>query len=178
MIYKYPDKKPLIFHNENEDDVKMMADQNMSFAELVYNFRKKKELKPEQALFFFIDSKLLPNHLTVSQIHELYQSRDGFVYVNFYYENTFGMKNVHYEDEHYIFKCPHCSMMVIVHDSETNCCIFRYGVFKDTFKQMDPHTRKEDCDRLASEGRIYGCGKPFKMEYNKFGYYVIKCGYI
>jgi len=57
--------------------------------------------------------------------------------------------------------CPHCNDPIII--EKFNCCIFRHGILKDTGKQMDPHTVKEECDRLAKEGLIYGCGKPFKV---------------
>jgi hypothetical protein len=47
---------------------------------------------------------------------------------------------------------------------ELNCLIFRCGIFKDTLHQLDPHLCKEECDRLFKEGKIYGCGKPFRVE--------------
>ena len=30
-------------------------------------------------------------------------------------------------------------------------------------KQIDPHLKKEECDRLKSKNLIYGCGKPFQL---------------
>jgi hypothetical protein len=60
-----------------------------------------------------------------------------------------------------IINCPHCNIPVEV--LEMNCRIFRCGIYKKGFKQIDPHMIKEDCDRLARDGVIYGCGKPFKV---------------
>ena len=57
---------------------------------------------------------------------------------------------------------------------EINCTIFRHGTFKANNKQMDPHTPKAECDRLAREGLIYGCGKPFKFD----GNVLVQCDYI
>ena len=37
---------------------------------------------------------------------------------------------------------------------------------KDSLKQMDPHCPKNECDRLFSQGLIYGCGKPFQIIVN------------
>ena len=87
------------------------------------------------------------------------------------------------EKDYYTFRCVHCNGPVIVMKSELNCKIFRHGVYKDTFKQVDPHASKELCDRLALEGKIYGCGKPLQLVSVKDGLSGIKvtvvdCGYI
>jgi len=46
---------------------------------------------------------------------------------------------------------------------EFNCKIFRHGVFKNTYTQMNPHLPKKDCDKLVVDDLIIGCGKPFKL---------------
>ena len=48
--------------------------------------------------------------------------------------------------------CPHCNDPIII--EKFNCCIFRHGTLKDTGKQMDPHTVKEECDRLTKEEEL------------------------
>lgn len=79
----------------------------------------------------------------------------------------------------YFFKCPHCQEEIIVHKNEVNCKIFRHGVYKSTKKQIDPHMKKEECDRLYNFGEIYGCGKPFRFVFSPDGFhYVIICDYI
>jgi len=46
-------------------------------------------------------------------------------------------------------------------------------------QQIDPHLSKSECDRLANEGLIIGCGKPFRLVVNKEEEYrAIKCDYI
>ena len=62
-----------------------------------------------------------------------------------------------------IFPCPHCSEMVVVNVREVNCCIFRHAALKNSGKQIDPHTPKEECDRLVLEDLVYGCAKPFQL---------------
>ena len=34
-------------------------------------------------------------------------------------------------------------------------------------EQIDPHACKEICDNLVKNNEIYGCGKPFKLFWNK-----------
>ena len=62
-----------------------------------------------------------------------------------------------------IFNCPHCNDTIIVQRNETNCCIFRHGVMKEDFQQINPHLPKESCDQLKEQDKIYGCGKPFRL---------------
>ncbi len=80
----------------------------------------------------------------------------------------------------YIMKhCPHCNMLIMLPKEEFNCKIYRHGVYKETLMQIDPHMKKPDCDQLARDGLIYGCGKPFKIEDKGLNKYKIsKCDYL
>jgi hypothetical protein len=64
-------------------------------------------------------------------------------------------------DSGFIVQCPHCNqyaeILVIA------CGVFRYGVFKESGMQINPHLPKDSCERLVADGLIYGCGKPFKI---------------
>ena len=62
-----------------------------------------------------------------------------------------------------IFSCPHCQDQVIVRLQDVNCKIFRHGIKKSNYEQINPHATKELCDSLVERGEIYGCGKPFKL---------------
>lgn len=76
-----------------------------------------------------------------------------------------------------VVSCPHCNEQVLI--SEINCQIFRHGAYKATGEQIPPHTPKQECDRLALGGLIYGCGKPFRIVKNeKKENVVIICEYI
>ena len=50
--------------------------------------------------------------------------------------------------------------------------------------QIDPHASKEICDNLVKNNEIYGCGKPFKLFYNRnptnnvVSFYAEICDYI
>lgn len=58
-------------------------------------------------------------------------------------------------------KCPHCNIMIEV--IELNCKIFRCGIYKKGFQQIDPHMPKDACDALVKSESIFGCGKPFMV---------------
>ena len=77
-----------------------------------------------------------------------------------------------------IINCPSCNATILIDKSEINCKIFRHGVMKESGKQIDPHLSKDNCDKLVKDNRIYGCGKPFKLEFNGFEWQAMHCEYI
>ena len=78
----------------------------------------------------------------------------------------------------HFFLCPHCGGSVIVHQNELNCRIFRHGVYQATMQQMNTHTPKEECERLAATGQIVGCGKPFQVVEQDGEFVAVICDYI
>lgn len=58
-------------------------------------------------------------------------------------------------------QCPHCGQFIEI--LQINCGIFRCGILKDNFQQIDPHLNKESCDKLFAEDKIFGCSKPFRI---------------
>jgi hypothetical protein len=80
--------------------------------------------------------------------------------------------------EYIIVNCPHCNQLIMTYLKEFNCKIFRHGIFKNNYKQIDPHLPKKECDRLFSEKLIYGCGKPYKIIKNEEKWIAVKCDYI
>lgn len=75
-----------------------------------------------------------------------------------------------------ILICPHCNEFLII--KKLNCSIFRHGVFKHNFKQINPHLSKIECDKLFNNNLIYGCGKPFQILIENNIWNIIKCDYI
>ena len=65
------------------------------------------------------------------------------------------------DKEIYVVKCPHCGILVEI--IELNCRIFRCGIYKYNYSQINPHLPKKECDELISNEAIYGCGKPFMI---------------
>ena len=74
-----------------------------------------------------------------------------------------------------IVVCPHCQENIII--EKLNCKIFRHGVYKDSGKQINPHLNKNKCDKLIKANKIYGCGKPFRVNVIENKYIAEMCGY-
>ena len=48
------------------------------------------KLPPEQALFIFINSTIYTSKTLISKVYEERKSEDGFLYITYAGENTFG----------------------------------------------------------------------------------------
>ncbi len=79
--------------------------------------------------------------------------------------------------EEIIVNCPHCENKISIMSNEINCGIFRHGLLKRDYSQINPHETKDICDRLYENGEIFGCGKPFRLLAGE-KYEAIKCDYI
>jgi hypothetical protein len=87
------------------------------------------------------------------------------------------MNEVIKDDGFYLFDCPHCQDKIMVDIKQLNCKIFRHGIYKKTYRQVDPHLKKEDCEYLVSNDEVYGCCKPFEIIEKNCKLYCIKCEY-
>mgnify|MGYP000002831721 CR=1 FL=1 len=76
----------------------------------------------------------------------------------------------------YIVICPHCDNLIEI--LQLNCQIFRHGVYKKDYKQMNPHAPKNVCDNVVEKGLIYGCGKPFRVIKKEHASEAVICDYI
>jgi hypothetical protein len=96
-------------------------------------------------------------------------------------ENKNIRKAVIMDNDYLIFECPNCDSYVEVNINETRCCVFRHGIYKETYQQISPHTSQNECERLINEDKIYGCCKPFyfiRDNINILKSEVIICDYI
>lgn len=75
-----------------------------------------------------------------------------------------------------IIKCPHCDLFMEI--EQLNCKIFRHGILRSNGKQIGPHSPKELCDYYIKNDKIYGCGKPFRIEKTGAEYIPLICDYI
>ncbi len=96
MCQRYPDRIPIVIEPKDNstpqiDKRKYMTPRGLTFAQLFYVVRKRMNLKKEQALFFFIENNtLLVQTNTVENVYTKHKNEDGFLYVRYSIENTFG----------------------------------------------------------------------------------------
>ena len=105
MLTKHPGKVPIIIERANGateaeqiDRKKFLVPRGMSMGQMACIVRKRLHLPQEQALFLFVCGKIMPVTMTVSDAHTCHADEDGFLYITFNMENTFGaLEGVHEE---------------------------------------------------------------------------------
>jgi len=97
---KYPDRIPVIAEKASESDIpdidkkKYLVPADLSVGQFVYVIRKRIKLKPEKAIFIFVNNTLPPTASLMSQIYKEHKDEDGFLYVTYSGESTFGSDEV------------------------------------------------------------------------------------
>ncbi|PWA44323.1 hypothetical protein CTI12_AA516740 [Artemisia annua] len=93
---KYPDRIPVIVEKGERSDVpnidkkKYLVPADLTVGQFVYVIRKRIKLSAEKAIFIFVDNALPPTGAIMSSIYEEKKDEDGFLYVTYSGENTFG----------------------------------------------------------------------------------------
>jgi GABA(A) receptor-associated protein len=94
---KYPDRVPIIVerskHTKNVpliDKKKFLVPNDLTIGQFIYIIRKRMNLPADMALFVFIDSILPPTASLIETIYSEYHDQDGFLYMEYTGENTFG----------------------------------------------------------------------------------------
>ena len=72
------------------DKKKYLVPQDLTVGQFVYVVRKRIRLAPEKAIFIFINNVLPPTAALMSSIYDEQKDEDGFLYVQYSGENTFG----------------------------------------------------------------------------------------
>lgn len=65
---------------------------DLTVGQFVYVIRKRIQLPSEKAIFIFVNDILPPTAALISTIYEEHKDEDGFLYVLYSGENTFGEK--------------------------------------------------------------------------------------
>jgi GABA(A) receptor-associated protein len=98
LVDKYPECVPVIIRKCPTDKIikqiekeRYLIPKNLNVSEIVYIIRKHIQVKPEQAIFIFVNNgTLLPSNKLISEIYETYKSQDEILYITYKSENTFG----------------------------------------------------------------------------------------
>jgi GABA(A) receptor-associated protein len=93
---KYPSRIPIIVEINDKnlnslDKQKFLSPADLSVGQFQYVIRQRIKIKPERALFMFINKNIIPNtSSTLDVLYRQYMDKDGFLYVYVSSENTFG----------------------------------------------------------------------------------------
>ena len=93
---KYSDRIPIIVQKHSQstlndvDKCKYLVPKDMSMGQFLFVVRKRIKLSPEQALFITVNGTLVSSVKTIGEIYSDQCDEDGFLYVIYTNENTFG----------------------------------------------------------------------------------------
>ncbi|KAL2466976.1 Autophagy-related protein 8c [Abeliophyllum distichum] len=95
---KYPDRIPVIVEKAELSDIpdiekkKYLVPADLTVGQFVYVVRKRIKLSAdsEKAIFIFVKNILPPTAAMLSAIYEENKDEDGFLYMTYSGENTFG----------------------------------------------------------------------------------------
>ncbi|CAK8686470.1 unnamed protein product [Clavelina lepadiformis] len=93
---KYPSRIPVIVEKAKDSTIqdidkrKYLVPADISVAQFMWIIRKRIDLESEKAIFLFVD-KMVPNSCaTMGGIYADHKDEDGFLYIAYSGENTFG----------------------------------------------------------------------------------------
>ena len=95
ITQKYPERIPVICERisidvPEIDRKKFLCPDDLSLANFMFVIRKRINLPPEKSIYLFINGKLINNSKLLCQIYEDEKDKDGFLYIQYASESTFG----------------------------------------------------------------------------------------
>jgi GABA(A) receptor-associated protein len=97
MLEKHPGKVPVIVERaagatdlEQIDRKKFLVPRDMCIGQMACVIRKRLHLPPEQALYLFVGGKIKSVSSSLASVYAQDADADGFLYITFNRENTFG----------------------------------------------------------------------------------------
>ena len=97
ILEKYPDRVPLIVQPSKSDrdaypidKSKYITPRELTLLQLQQIIRKRIHFPAEKALFMFINNKIYPITSMIGTIYDANKDADGFLYVSYCQESTFG----------------------------------------------------------------------------------------
>jgi|TARA_B100001758_G_scaffold246892_1_gene263124 GABA(A) receptor-associated protein len=92
---KYPDRIPVICERFNNnikdlDKRKYLVPSDLTMAGFMFVIRRRLALPPDQSIFMFCNEAMVPTASLMGAIYEERKDEDGFLYVVYGGESTFG----------------------------------------------------------------------------------------
>ena len=96
IMEKYPSRIPIIVEKGNDcqlkhiDKKKYLVPRDLNMNYFIYVIRRRIDLEPSESLFLLVNNQLCPSNDSISDIYEKHADQDGFLYIKYTAENTFG----------------------------------------------------------------------------------------
>ena len=101
---KYPERIPIICEKTNNssdsvpnlDKSKYLVPCDLTVGQFMFVIRKRMKLPSEKAIFIFVNGSIPSTNTIISNLYDSSKDEDGFLYVSYSGENTFGAHDLVY----------------------------------------------------------------------------------
>lgn len=98
ILNKYPDRIPVIVEKSDSsptlkdiDKHKYLIPRDLTIGQFIHLIRQRIKIDAKDSIFIFIDNRVIPKTSdTIGQVYEQNQDKDGFLYVSYSAQQTFG----------------------------------------------------------------------------------------
>mmetsp|Transcript_35038 Transcript_35038/g.56253 ORF Transcript_35038/g.56253 Transcript_35038/m.56253 type:complete len:118 (-) Transcript_35038:565-918(-) len=96
VLLKYSDRVPVICERDPKSSIdemersKILVPRELTVAQFVKVIRKRIKLTAEQSIFLFINDTLVVNGKMMADVYQEHKDDDGFLYISYSAENSFG----------------------------------------------------------------------------------------
>lgn len=96
ILKKYPLRVPIIVEKcgksliNDIDKNKYLVPNDLNMNQFVYIIRKRVKLDKSQSIFLLVNNTVCPSNTPISNIYDDHKDDDGFLYIKYSGENTFG----------------------------------------------------------------------------------------
>ncbi|XP_030376215.1 gamma-aminobutyric acid receptor-associated protein [Scaptodrosophila lebanonensis] len=96
MRRKYPDRVPVIVEKSPKtrhaalDKKKYLVPTDLTVGQFYFLIRKRIQLRPDDALFFFVNNMIPPTSSTMGALYHEHRDKDYFLYMAYSDENVYG----------------------------------------------------------------------------------------
>jgi GABA(A) receptor-associated protein len=98
ILQKYPERIPVICEKDTRsrdipdiDRKKYLVPSDLSVANFMYVIRKRIKISPEKSIYLFVNNTVMPaTAQLLSALYEEHKDKDGFLYITYAGESTFG----------------------------------------------------------------------------------------
>ena len=97
VLSKYPERIPIICEKTSNDTsipkidkIKYLVPCDLTIGQFIYVIRKRVTIEAEKAIFIFVNGFIPSSSELISSVYEKHKDPDGFLYITYSGENTFG----------------------------------------------------------------------------------------
>ena len=95
ILAKYPNRVPVIVEKSGKnipdlDKFKYLVPCDITLGQFLYVIRSRIKLSSDQSIFLFVNEISPPCSINMKQLYDQYSDEDGFLYITYTGESTFG----------------------------------------------------------------------------------------